>query len=306
MSEKELKQQEFYKDLYPCDKQKVKEALEKGISVADLQEAYEKAPEYLDFRICIDALASGLTMEHVDYLFKSDLKYIQANNAVRCFRKGVTIEQAKKYFNKDMMDSQIGGVGEVLTSTTEEKAEPYITKPFRLKQFKCIAHGFKKGYTEEQMKLFSSPDTNFHTMQAICDMIDKGADAEYIRILTEQPFSTKQLEVLLVAVHNKMPVDKVKILANKKYSHEKMRYLLQGYRDGFSTAQLLALSMVEPYEESKLPELYEQLLNGKDHVPAICSATTYEALKDSIIKAVPGLSRAQKKELMDLILFGED
>ena len=282
------------------DKNRVEEAFLAGASVEQVQKLWDMSASIINFRPAICALAEGFDMSYAEYLARPDLKY-NGDIILRSFKKGVTLEQAKAYFSGKDESSQIEGRSELLINTTEEKAAPYLKQPFRLRQYECIVYGFKNGYTEEQIALYAKPEIKTRTMQIACKLIDNHTDNKTIQLITEQPFSNEQLDVLAEAAMDKVPASIIKLCAKRNSLPSKMRAIIQGYKEGFTEIQLFQLADAKNYE---VGEVFERTKAENREKKPVCAAESYESLKSSLTEMAGSLTGAQKKELVDILLFG--
>ena len=283
----------------------MEKAFNNGATIEQVKYLWNHTESFMEFRPALRMLVLGFDMEYAKYFVEAELQYEAAFAAVRGFKAGITLEQARKYFGKHHEGSQVDGMCELLLSTTEENAEPYLRQMFRMRQFKAIAEGFKKGYTKEQIEIYAKPEVKAQTMQVACKMIDNGISEAAIRLVIDPAFSTHQLDILTDAVFNNVPYSVLQICANRKCSPTKMRYIIQGYQDGFTNLQLIRLA--NERQAGRLEAIYKEILksNKKEASSSICTATTFESLRDSIIELSDSLTGAQKKELVNLIIFGE-
>lgn len=284
------------------DKQLVENAFKKGASVEQIESLQDKANSILEFRPAVAALAAGLDISFAKYLVSADLGYDAREEALKGFKNGVSLEQAQSYFHNDDEGSQIEGMCRLLLSTTEENAAPYLRQSFRLRQYECIAHGFKHGYTEEQLELYAKPEIRAHTMQIACELIDKHISNEIVKVLIEPAPNSEQLDILRDAALEGVPVSVLKICAKKNYLPLKMRLIIQGYKEGFSEVQLLQLADTKIYDTSTV---FEKIKTENMEEKTVCTSDTYESLKSSLIELSGSLNGAQKKELINILLFGE-
>jgi len=288
-------------------------ALDTGATVEQVNHLWENCDGVLTFRNAIGALIAGFPMPYAQYFLDSDIAYSPGNAVLRGFKEGITLEQAQKYFTKELGESQIQGMCELLLATSEENAAPYLSQPFRLRQFQSIAHGFKNGYTMEQIALYAKPEVNSHTMQAVCKMIDRGISKEIIKCIVDASLNTKQLELVSDAVFDDVPLSVLKLICKKNCLLQKMQYILQGHKEGFSDIQLLQLSngrhpreLDRLYNMIKTPDTAQQPASVHTSAGQICEVMSYDILRSNVIQMLPFLTAAQKKELTNLILFGEN
>ena len=288
--------------LYGYEKDKVAKAFDRGVTVEDMDCLWNGCKDILTLRVAVGALAKGLGMPYAEYFVRNenDLGYTEMEEVLRSFEQGVTLEQALKYFSKEHKDGRIAGMCELLLSTSEEDAAPYLTQPFRMRQFQSIAHGFRRGYTNEQITMYAKPEVRANTMQIICNLIDDGhGDMDVLKIILCQPWKNLQLDRLVDAIYDHVPTSVLKLAANRKYTGYKRLLIMQGYKEGLPMEDLMKLADEANYN---VESLYKKLLEAKEHKPAASSAT-YEDLVENIRKMV--FTAEQKKELTELILFGD-
>ncbi|MBO5552065.1 MAG: hypothetical protein J5966_08900 [Lachnospiraceae bacterium] len=295
-------QTDYLENYNGYDKELIENAFKKRASVEQIESLQDEANSIFEFRSAVAALAAGLDISFAKYLVSADLKYDARKEALKGFNNGISLEQAQSYFHNDDEGSQIEGICRLLLSTTEENAAPYLRQSFRLKQYECIAHGFKHGYTKEQLELYAKPEIRAHTMQIACELIDKHISNETVKVLTEPALNSEQLDILRDAALERVPVSVLKICAKKNYLPLKMRLIIQGYKEGFSEVQLLQLADTEIYDISTV---FGKIKTENMEEKTVCTSDTYENLRNSLIKLSDSLNGAQKKELVNILLFGE-
>lgn len=267
IAEMDLSQDEFdyiadtrFDDFYM---KQIAKGFENHIPIQDMEIVYNCSNSIITFRDMVSYLIRGLNTDYIKYFEDKDFHYLQAQKLLQGFYNGFTIEQASKYINTDMNSNLIRGICTLVTTVGEEKAKPFITKPFKLKQFECIAYAIQN-YDSEKLSLFSNPEVPYKHMKLIIGFLDHGVSVEDINSIFNQKLSTRQLTMLLYFVKSAIPMYVVKLCAvpvrDNEFCSEFMSKIKSGYEMGLSTLQLHELSNYR-FNPNMFRNTYENMVN---------------------------------------------
>lgn len=116
--------------------------------------------------------------------------------------------------------------------------------------------------TKEQVDLFAKPEFDYKFMDRMRRYFNL-MDVEDVKFLIDSNFSSEQMDVVVEAILENMPKEKLNLFANNKFSYHQMLIIKNVIDNNYSMEQLKLISNpdIDPYDMLKIKLEFDEGLS---------------------------------------------